>query len=337
MSGQRYKKWFFNGIKIILVVAIVRYLVLGIDWNSFRVSLAGYSIVSLVAGVFLIIANDAVQAIRWRFLTRLRCSFQASFESIVVGGLLNVILPAKLGEISRLIYLRNMYRYPVNYGVGAMVIERGADIFMVACFLAAGAGIVTGNTLLQGASALLIAVMIGTVFALKLKKGKVVRSVIARIPVRFIRIYSQKIIRSISRDFGANRTLMVLGYTLALRIVYFLTVAFFLKVVASFDLSWGEMFVIYLVSSIAWSIPLTPGGTGTFHAGMVLAMGWYGIAKEEALAVAVVFHLLLNLVPMVLAMAVIFYKDIPLMKMVRMEERNRGVTMSEITICEGKR
>jgi hypothetical protein len=128
-----------------------------------------------------------------------------------------------------------------------------------------------------------------------------------------------------------------LGYTLALRIVYFLTVAFFLKVVASFDLSWGEMFVIYLVSSIAWSIPLTPGGTGTFHAGMVLAMGWYGIAKEEALAVAVVFHLLLNLVPMVLAMAVIFYKDIPLMKMVRMEERNSGSTMSEITLYEGKR
>ncbi|MGA9046570.1 lysylphosphatidylglycerol synthase transmembrane domain-containing protein [Sulfuricurvum sp.] len=337
MSAQRYKKWFFTVIKIILIVAIVRYLVLGIDWNSVRVSLAGYSAVFLAAGVLLIIANDAVQAIRWRFLTRLRCSFQASFESIVVGGLLNVILPAKLGEISRLIYLRNMYHYPVNYGVGAMVIERGADIFMVACFLAAGAGIVTGNTLLQGISALLVAVMIGTVFALKMKKGRVVRSVIARIPVRFLRIYSQKIIRSISRDFGANRTLMVLGYTLALRIVYFLTVAFFLKVVASFDLSWGEMFVIYLVSSIAWSIPLTPGGTGTFHAGMVLAMGWYGIAKEEALAVAVVFHLLLNLVPMVLAMAVIFYKDIPLMKMVRMEERNKDITMSEITIYEGKR
>lgn len=325
MIRQRYKKWLVIGLKIVLIVGILRYLISGIDWQSFGLSLAGYSPILLVAGIVLIILNDVVQALRWRYLSRLQCSLQASFESIVVGGFLNVILPAKLGEVSRLIYLRNLYNYPFNYGVGAMVIERGADIFIVACFLAAGAGIATGSTVLQLGSVVFVVTMIGAIFAMKMKNGKAFRSLLHRIPIRFIRIYSQKIVRLILRDLGVERTLLVLGYTVALRGVYFLTVAFFLNQVASFDLSWGGLFVVYLVSSIAWSIPLAPGGVGTFHAGMVMAMGWYGVAKEEALAIAVVFHLLLNLLPMILALIIIGIKGIPLSRMIQMEDREQKI------------
>ncbi len=328
MNRQVYKKWLIIALKVGLIAGIFRYLIAGVDWASFFVSVAGYSAIFLGIGIFLILLNDVVQALRWRFLTRMQCSLQASFESIIVGGFLNVILPAKLGEVSRLIYLRNVYRYPFNYGVGAMVIERGADLFMVACFLAAGAGIATGNSMLQMASVLFVVTMVGTIFAMKMGKGKVVKFLLERIPFRLLRVYSQKIIRLILRDLGIDRTLRLLVYTFALRSVYFLTVAFFLNQVASFGLSWGELFIIYLVSSIAWSIPLAPGGTGTFHAGMVMAMGWYGVAKEEALAIAVVFHLLLNLVPLILALIIIVIKDIPLSRMVRMEDRESRVINS---------
>lgn len=316
-------------LKFVLIAGILYYLLSGIDWRSFVVALAGYAPVSLVTGIFLILVNDAIQAWRWHFLTRHQCSFQASFESIIIGGFLNVILPAKLGEVSRLIYLRNVYNYPFNYGVGAMVIERGADLFIMACFLAAGAGVASGNNFLQGASALFVAAMAGAVFGLKIGNSRV-QSWLRRIPFRLIRIYSQKIVRLILRDLGIDRMLRVLGYTLILRIVYFLTVAFFLNEVASLNLSWGELFVVYLVSSIAWAIPLSPGGTGTYHAGMVMAMGWYGIGKEEALAIAVVLHLLLNLVPIGLALVIILFKDIPVSRMVRMEERHTNITVSQI-------
>jgi len=325
MKSAAVKKWLIRLLKAVLVLAILRYLIVGVEWQTFAASLAGYGAAALAGGIALIVVNDVVQALRWRFLTRNRCSVQASFESIVVGGFLNVILPAKLGEVSRLIYLRNVYRYPFNYGVGAMVVERGADLFVVACFLAAGAGIATGNDFLQIGAGIAIAAILGTIFALKIGEGRALRALLRRIPLRFIRIYSQKIARLILRDLGVERTVRVLGYTLLLRIVYFLTVAFFINEVAQFHLTWGELFIVYLVSSIAWSIPLAPGGSGTFHAGMVLAMGWYGIAKEESLAIAVVFHLLLNLVPMLLAVMIILVKGIPLSRMMRMEEKNSRV------------
>ncbi|MFA6144202.1 MAG: lysylphosphatidylglycerol synthase transmembrane domain-containing protein [Sulfurimonas sp.] len=322
MKYKAYKKWLILGLKALLIVGILRYLISGIEWKSFIQALDGYSMIPLMIGILLIILNDIIQGARWRFLTRGQCSLQASFESIVVGGFLNVILPAKLGEVSRLIYLRNLYNYPINYGVSSMVIERSADLFMIACFLAAGAGIASGSVILQVSSVLFAIVMVGIIFAMKIGKGKLLRSFLQRIPIRFIRIYSQKIVRLIVRDLGIKRTLWVLGYTLFLRGIYFFTVAFFINQVASFDLSLGELFVIYLVSSIAFAIPLAPGGAGTFHAGMVMAMGWYGVMKEEALAIAIVFHLLINLVPIFLALIIIVIKKIPLSRMVRIDEKS---------------
>lgn len=330
MKHKSSRKWIVLTIKGILIALIVYYLLAGIEWSHLEKAVLEYGVGTLSIGVALIVANDIVQAARWRFLTRRMCSLQGSFESIVVGGFLNMILPAKMGEVSRLVYLRNVYGYPINYGVGAMVVERGADLFMVACFLAIGAGVATGNSALQWGAVATVSAMVGTVFAIKRDKGKNFMRWLGKLPFRFIRIYSRKIVRLIVRDIGGDRIVQVLLYTTALRGVYFMTVGFFLNGVASLDLSVAQMFVVYLVSSIAFAIPLAPGGAGTFHAGMVMAMGWYGVGKEEALAIAIVFHLLLNLVPVSVALGIVLFKDIPLSSMVRMDGRKHKTTASAL-------
>ncbi|MFZ2889570.1 hypothetical protein, partial [Sulfuricurvum sp.] len=53
----------------------------------------------------------------------------------------------------------------------------------------------------------------------------------------------------------------------------------------------------------------------------VMAMGWYDVEKEKALAIAVVFHLLLNIVPVVLGVLIMVMKKVSITNMVHMEER----------------
>lgn len=318
---QSSKKWIIFLLKTILMGAIVYYIVSGIDFEQFSKSIYEYGIIPLGIGAALLVFNDFVQGMRWRYLTRNQCSLMASFESIVVGGFLNMILPAKLGEVSRLIYLRNIYNYPFNYGVGVMVIERGADLFMVACFMALGAGMATGNLTMEWISIFLIFGMIGIVFWIKNDRGALFMKLLKRLPFRLLRTYSKKIIRLIIKDIGSDRLGKVILYTLVLRGFYFITVAYFLNGVASLDLSVSQMFIVYLISSIAFAIPLAPGGVGTFHAGFVMAMGWYDVEKEKALAIAVVFHLLLNIVPVVLGVLIMVMKKVSITNMVHMEER----------------
>ncbi|MFZ2889941.1 lysylphosphatidylglycerol synthase transmembrane domain-containing protein, partial [Sulfuricurvum sp.] len=229
---QSSKKWIIFLLKTILMGAIVYYIVSGIDFEQFSKSIYEYGIIPLGIGAALLVFNDFVQGMRWRYLTRNQCSLMASFESIVVGGFLNMILPAKLGEVSRLIYLRNIYNYPFNYGVGVMVIERGADLFMVACFMALGAGMATGNLTMEWISIFLIFGMIGIVFWIKNDRGALFMKLLKRLPFRLLRTYSKKIIRLIIKDIGSDRLGKVILYTLVLRGFYFITVAYFLNGVA---------------------------------------------------------------------------------------------------------
>jgi hypothetical protein len=317
------KEWLILILKGVIVVALIRYLVVGIDWKIFLMALENYNLFLMVLGALLIVSNDGVQAIRWQFLSRNQCSWLASVESIIIAGFLNVVLPAKLGEISRLIYLRNFYQYPINRGIGIMVIERGADLFLVALLLLFSAWLVTDSQMVKNISIIILLGMIGTVFALKNMPIRWIRKIAFKIPIRIVAIYGLKIVNLLRRELGNKRMILVLIYTFIVRGVYFLTIVFFLTQIAGFVLSWRELLVIYLVGSLALSIPLLPGGTGTFHAGLVMAAGWYGISKENAFAIAVLYHLLLNIVPLVLAMGIIFMKKIPIAGMIRVDRTDK--------------
>lgn len=307
-------------LKAIVVFALVRYLIVGIDWKLLITVVSSYNSIFIGIGVILIVMNDAVQGGRWQFLTRYRCSWLASVESIVVGGFLNVILPAKLGEISRLIYLRNFYKYPINRGITIMVIERGGDLFVVALLLLFSAWLVSDSEMVKNISIIILVGMIGTIFALKNFPIRWIRKIASKLPIRVVRVYSMKIIHLLRRELGNKRMLLVLIYTLIVRGVYFLTIVFFLTQIGGFELSWQELFIIYLVGSVALSIPLLPGGSGTFHAGLVMASGWYGISKENALAIAILYHLLLNIIPLILALGIMFFKKIPISGMIRLDK-----------------
>ena len=53
-------------------------------------------------------------------------------ELIVISGLLNFILPAKLGEISKIAYLKKVYKLRVSHGTHLLIFERLLDIVLLA-------------------------------------------------------------------------------------------------------------------------------------------------------------------------------------------------------------
>jgi uncharacterized membrane protein YbhN (UPF0104 family) len=104
---------------------------------------------------------------------------------------------------------------------------------------------------------------------------------------------------------------------LALWLLYFTVTAAFLAFAADINLTLAEYFVVFVVSSVAMSIPLAPAGTGTYHAGLMFALGLYGVGKEEALATAFVLHLVQVAPPMLVAVLVFWSKNLELMSLRR--------------------
>lgn len=296
-------------LKPLLLLALLAYLFLGIDLSAAWETLARFSLLGIFLLALLTVAGDLVIARRWVFLSPRPCPFAAAFESFIVSAFLNNILPAKLGELSRVYYLKRVYAIRAHNGFSILLVERFFDLLMLGSLAVAATFFSLPLPGMQEAAMVLLALFWGSLFLLRRKKGFLL-SLTRIIPHRTLRIYAKKVIWNMHRMMGWRTIAGAVGYTGLLWLVYLLITALFLQYVARFDLPLSGHFVVFVVSAVAMSIPLAPAGAGAYHAGLVLALQWYGVEKEAALAASVVLHLIQVVPPALIAAAVLYRKDL---------------------------
>ena len=57
---------------------------------------------------------------------------------------------------------------------------------------------------------------------------------------------------------------------------------------------------VFAIASLGMAVPAAPGGLGVFEAAVVASLGWFDVPRGEALAAALVLHML-QFVPTTLA------------------------------------
>jgi len=60
--------------------------------------------------------------------------------------------------------------------------------------------------------------------------------------------------------------------------------------IADFDISLAAAMNVFIISSLAFAIPSSPGGVGVYDAAIVFAMGRYGIQPGDAMAFAILMR-----------------------------------------------
>ena len=118
-------------IKYAIIIAIFYYMFKEINYTKLIDAVTEYSIIWFLIAMFTVILSDFCLAIRWRYLTQNKCTLLASFEAIVISGFLNFLLPAKLGELSKIIYLKKLYNFKMNNTLSILILERLFDVFML--------------------------------------------------------------------------------------------------------------------------------------------------------------------------------------------------------------
>ena len=77
---------------------------------------------------------------------------------------------------------------------------------------------------------------------------------------------------------------------------------------ASLPISIAAGLAVFAVASLGMAVPAAPGGIGVFEAAMVAALGWFGVDRHEALACALVTHML-QFVPTTIAGVAVLAKS----------------------------
>lgn len=280
-------------VKFSLIFGVLYYLFKDIEISNIIKALENYSIYWSIIVMFSVVVSDLFLSLRWRFLTKNKISLIGSFEAIGISAFLNFILPAKTGEISKILYLKKFYNFKATKATAVLLMERVFDVLLLAVMT-----MLTAFYLMKIDNALeySIEIILIIVVALFLLKFKGIKKIIGFLPNQKLRLFA---FRTFKHIFQINKKEDLIGnfiYSLFVWLSYFITVYIFLDFVAGFNLDLKEVFIVFVVSSIAMSIPLLPGGVGTYQAGVVFALGLYGIGKEDALLVGILIQLY-NLVP----------------------------------------
>jgi predicted dehydrogenase/uncharacterized membrane protein YbhN (UPF0104 family) len=251
----------------------------------------------IAAAAAVNLAVVALQALRWLALTRplsRAATFGRAFEALVVGFAFSTILPARAGEFAR---VRSFSRHTGLSGASILAT-------IVLDYLVNAAGLLLGLAILPfvievpiwirpGAVAALALFTVGgmLVFALR-PAGRDSAPPLPHLPVKGPAVFLSLVRQGLGATHRPGALGMSLGASLVAWALEINVTALAMRAVG-LHLPLSAAFLVLLAVNLALAVPFAPpGNLGTLEVGATLALVGFGVAKEQALAFGIVYHLL---------------------------------------------
>jgi uncharacterized membrane protein YbhN (UPF0104 family) len=256
----------------------------------------------LVATVICLLAW-IVRGLRYKVILRgigISCGLLFSTGTIFVSQTANLIVPARLGDLVRVFILRHEYRASISQGISSLVVERVFDIVMVAV-LGAVALLFVFNVPDWFYTIILIPLVMGVVFyVILIYSGRLASE------NRYIRMVLTVMeqIRLVSLSLRS-----VIFISLQSIVIWFLDILVCLFVALMFQVSipFAVIVLAIVIGNLVKAIPLTPGGVGTYELSVALTFTAAGVDPAVATLIAVIDHLIKNLVTLAGGIIAIYF------------------------------
>jgi uncharacterized membrane protein YbhN (UPF0104 family) len=229
-------------------------------------------------------------AVGWSNTGFLRC-----FCASLFGQAVELVVPWRLSELAKVIYLRDKAEVPYAVALAAVVMERLADLIVVCALALSAASLVVIAPSVR--SFALTSIVIVVAFLALPRAAPLISRLIDFIPIFAIRSAASNLLNEIVVRLK-NRTLWLLlaptaiAWTLTIIATWlFLTVV---EVKAGCDLlpiGVGMLLTLVVATTIGGIVAVLPAGLGSYEAGVVLVLSMHGVSIEEAVPVGIALHL----------------------------------------------
>ncbi len=284
-----------------LTALAIAYIFLRVDWG--RITSVDLSIdwLRFGAGVVLLIGIYLVSSLRWMLLFQGELGFPASCLVVFMGHGLNAILPARGGDVVKLVYMQKTRGVALGRGAIRLVLEKSLDLVVVVLVaLVAWATLLNDRMtqlLLPIGAALALILLLVAAGRFPAALGLLLNRLLARLPIA-----GQFAERQESHLHEFSRLLrsrvVVLAALLTLVMWFLLQFVFVALIAASLHMQLGYPAALLVIACGALSIglPSAPAGIGVYHAAVMGAFELLGYAPEQGLIAATLLHLL-NTIP----------------------------------------
>lgn len=289
-------------VSTLIAVGIIAFMVYRI-WDDLLVALEHAIWYYLLLATLVCLAAWWLRGHRYRsILSSIGIKVGVTFSTacIFVSQTANLIVPARLGDLVRILILGHEHKATVSSGISSLVVERVFDIVMVALLGAVSLGFVL-NVDEWFYTLIIVPLAAGAVFF-----GALL--FIGKIPAK--NRYLHIILNIMDQIREASLTLRAMVVLSASSVIIWLLdtlVCIFVIMMFQEEIPFFVVLLAIVVGNLVKAIPITPGGVGTYELAVAATFTLAGIPMAEATMIAVVDHLLKNLVTLGGGIASIYY------------------------------
>lgn len=289
-------------VSTLIAVAIIAFLLSRV-WDDLLITAREADPRYLLLAIGICLLAWYLRGVRYRFIL-MRLSLQVgtifSIACIFVSQTANLIIPARLGDLIRLLILKHEKGATYTVGFSSVLTERVFDILTIALIGAITLPFVVGQepwfSMLIG-----LVLILGLLFGIVLIfSGKF--SSENRILGKVIEVLLQ--IRSVSQTPRALLLLLLSSFT-----IWIIDCLVCMMVALMFGESVSFMVVVLaiVIGNLVKAVPITPGGIGTYELALAMTFELAGVSAGTAVLIAIIDHLIKNLVTLAGGVASIYY------------------------------
>lgn len=259
-----------------------------------------------------VLLQHIIRAWRWKIILEpiKKTGFFSRLLTILIGFGGNCVLPARLGELIRAVYLGKKENMSSSSALGTVVVERILDGFIILMILLIGLiGCGYNTEWKEIAAALktsgyifLLSFALITIFFIGLKlKTKYFLNLLDGLLFFLPRRPREKIIEMVN-NFSIGLVLMrtIHGWLGAIlySVLIWLINLFQIQWIGqslNIDITLLSTTLMIMFAVIGVAIPSAPGFVGTFHLSTQYGFILFGLGKEEALSAAILWHAIIIL------------------------------------------
>jgi hypothetical protein len=310
----------------IAVSTVFIYLTLkGVDLKEVVAELRNKSYGFLLPVAAVCILTQIIRSIRWGvLLSPIKAINQRILFPITsVGFMAIIVAPMRLGEIVRPYLINVKQSVPLGSGIATILIERSMDLLMLLLFLSVVLSrislpdwIARGGTVLLGIILLeFLFIILFMIFPEKIKRF--LFPITKRFPRRVAKGF-EAFIENIANGFRVISSIKKFTQVFFLSFLVWVLSALAVYLLFSFyklPLGILEAFAVTTITALGISLPAAPGFIGNFQFACILALSFYGVAKNEAFAFAMVYYFTGIGVNIVLGLIFLPFMNIPFRQM----------------------
>ncbi len=243
---------------------------------------------SLLLPLLVVLAQLWVRSIRWASILSVvgpvRLGAARVVGPLAVGYLGNTVLPARLGEVVRIVVVARRTPTTTTAATASVIVERPVDLLALLAIATAAAGIVGATGWLPFAVTLCILVVVGVLLPVA---GSVAERLPHAIPDR-ARDVLDRLLRSLA---AAKPPLVLRAWMLSLLAWSGDALVMWLCASAlGVELSLGVAALLAAGAAVATVIPAAGGYLGTYELGALAMASVAGLPTDEAIGVILLAH-----------------------------------------------